>query len=122
MIIDFAYFVNVYYRVANCTIKHIILSSIFVYIYILQYRLLSCIIISTKQKAVTPTKSKPPPIKKKGKRIITQFSKRYKTMRRTNSKEVKAAVRKYLLECDEITIVEMKERFLNEYGWAVARL
>ena len=43
-------------------------------------------------------------------------------MRRTNSKEVKAAVRKYLLECDEITIVEMKERFLNEYGWAIPRM
>ena len=64
MIIDFAYFVNVYYRVANCTINHIILSSIFVYIYILQYRLLSCIINTTKQKAAAPTKNEPPPIKK----------------------------------------------------------
>ena len=43
-------------------------------------------------------------------------------MRKTNSKEVKAAVRKYLLECDEITIVEMKERFLNEYGWAIPKM
>ena len=43
------------------------------------------------------------------------------TMRKTNSKEVKAAVRKYLLECDEITIVEMKERFLNEYGHEIKR-
>ena len=43
-------------------------------------------------------------------------------MRKTNSKEVKAAVRKYLLECDEITIVEMKERFLSEYGWAIPRM
>lgn len=43
-------------------------------------------------------------------------------MRKTNSKEVKAAVRKYLLECDENTIVEMKERFLNEYGWAISRM
>jgi hypothetical protein len=43
-------------------------------------------------------------------------------MRKTNSKEVKAAVRKYLLECDEITIVEMKERFLDEYGWAIPRM
>ena len=42
-------------------------------------------------------------------------------MRKTNSKEVKAAVRKYLLECDEITIVEMKERFLNEYGHEIRR-
>lgn len=31
------------------------------------------------------------------------------------------AVRRYLLECDEITIVEMKERFFNEYGWAIKR-
>lgn len=43
-------------------------------------------------------------------------------MRKTNSKEVKAAVRKYLLECDEITIVEMKERFHNEYGWMIKRV
>ena len=43
-------------------------------------------------------------------------------MRKTNSKEVKAAVRKYLLECDEIAIVEMKERFLNEYGYAIPRM
>lgn len=71
MIIDFSYFVNVYYSVSYCTINHIILSSIFVYIYILQYRLLSCIIISTKQKAVTPTKNEPPPIKKKGSSILT---------------------------------------------------
>lgn len=42
-------------------------------------------------------------------------------MRKTNSKEVKAAVRKYLLECDEITIVEMKERFLQEYGHEIRR-
>ena len=43
-------------------------------------------------------------------------------MRKTNSKEVKAAVRKYLLECDEITIAEMKERFMNEYGFAISRM
>lgn len=43
-------------------------------------------------------------------------------MRKTNSKEVKAAVRKYLLECDEITIAEMKERFINEYGFAISRM
>ena len=76
MIIDFYYFVNVYYRVANCTINHIILSSIFVYIYILKYRLLSCIIyLTTKQKAVAPSKSKPPPIKKKKGRLIIHQSK-----------------------------------------------
>ena len=47
-------------------------------------------------------------------------------MRRTNSKEVKAAVRKYLLEVAEseelATIKDLKDKFLNEYGWAVARL
>ena len=43
-------------------------------------------------------------------------------MRRTNSKEVKGAVRKYLLECDEITIVEMKERFLKEKGHDIRRM
>ena len=43
-------------------------------------------------------------------------------MRKTNSKEVKAAVRTYLLNCDEITIVEMKERFLNEYGHEIRRI
>lgn len=42
-------------------------------------------------------------------------------MRKTNSKEVKAAVRKYLLECDEITIVEMKEKFYNEYSHEIKR-
>ena len=81
---------------------------------------------TTKQKAVAPSKNEPPPIKKKGKGIITQFPKRYKTMRRTNSKEVKAAVRSYLLEVAEseelATIKDLKDKFLNEYGWAVARL
>ena len=47
-------------------------------------------------------------------------------MRRTNSKEVKAAVRKYLLEVAEYeeleTIKDLKDKFLNEYGWAVERL
>ena len=42
-------------------------------------------------------------------------------MRRTNNKEVKAAIRKYLLECEEITIVEMKERFFKEYGHEIRR-
>lgn len=41
------------------------------------------IFISTKQKAVAPTKNEPPPIKKKGKGIISQFPKRYKTMENT---------------------------------------
>lgn len=47
-------------------------------------------------------------------------------MRRTNSKEVKAAVRKYLLDVAEseelATIKDLKDKFLNEYGWAIARL
>ena len=47
-------------------------------------------------------------------------------MRRTNSKEVKAAVRNYLLEVAEseelATIKDLKDKFLNEYGWAVTRL
>jgi hypothetical protein len=47
-------------------------------------------------------------------------------MRRTNSKEVKAAVRNYLTEVaqsEELnTIKDIKEKFINEYGWAVARL
>ena len=47
-------------------------------------------------------------------------------MRRTNSKEAKAAVRSYLLEVAESeemeTIKDIKDTFLNEYGWAVARL
>lgn len=47
-------------------------------------------------------------------------------MRRTNSKEVKAAVRNYLIEVaqsEELnTIKDIKNKFINEYGWAVARL
>lgn len=47
-------------------------------------------------------------------------------MRRTNSKKVSAAVRIYLLKVAEseemATIKDIKEKFLNEYGWAVARI
>lgn len=47
-------------------------------------------------------------------------------MRRTNSKEVKAAVRNYLTEVaqseDLCTIKDIKDKFTNEYGWAVAKL
>lgn len=47
-------------------------------------------------------------------------------MRRTNSKEVKAAVRNYLTEVaqsEELnTIKDIKNKFINEYGWAIARL
>lgn len=64
--------------------------------------------------------------KKKGKPIISQLVKWYKIMRRTNSKEVKAAVRNYLAEVaqsEELnTIKDIKNKFINEYGWAVARL
>ena len=80
----------------------------------------------TKQKATAPGKVQRWHQSKKGKGIISQFPKRYKTMRRTNSKEVKAAVRNYLLEVAQSeemeSITELKEKFMNEYGWAVARL
>ena len=42
-------------------------------------------------------------------------------MRKTNSKEVKLAVRNYLAECEEISLLEIKERFIEEYGWAIPR-
>ena len=42
-------------------------------------------------------------------------------MRKTNSKEVKLAVRNYLLSLEDGTLKEIKEKFLNEYGWAVPR-
>ena len=47
-------------------------------------------------------------------------------MRKTNCKEVKQAVRDYLLEVAEVeemeTIADLKEKFLNEYGWAVPKI
>lgn len=47
-------------------------------------------------------------------------------MRRTNSKEVKTAVRNYLTEVAQSeefnTIKDIKDKFMNEYGWAIARL
>lgn len=47
-------------------------------------------------------------------------------MRRTNSKEVKAAVRNYLTEVAQVeelnTVTDIKSEFINEYGWAIARL
>ena len=47
-------------------------------------------------------------------------------MRRTNSKEVKEAVKNYLVEVAQseelVTIKDIKDKFLNEYGWAIARL
>lgn len=47
-------------------------------------------------------------------------------MRRTNSKEVKAAVRNYLTkvaQSEELsTIKDIKDKFISEYGRAIARL
>lgn len=42
-------------------------------------------------------------------------------MRRTNSKEVKQEVRNYIVECEECTLKEIKERFLDEYGHEIRR-
>lgn len=41
-------------------------------------------------------------------------------MRKTNSKEVKKAVREYLSEMNDCTIAELKEKFISEYGWKIA--
>lgn len=47
-------------------------------------------------------------------------------MRRTNSKEVKAAVKSYLAgvaQSEELsTIKDIKDKFISEYGWAIERL
>lgn len=47
-------------------------------------------------------------------------------MRRTNSKAAREVIRNYLLEVAESeelsTIKDIKDKFLNEYGWAVTRL
>lgn len=47
-------------------------------------------------------------------------------MRRTNSKEVKEAIKNYLAEVAEAeeigTIKDIKEKFVSEYGWEIARL
>ena len=42
-------------------------------------------------------------------------------MRKTNSKEVRQAVRNYLIECEESTLVEIKERFIDEYYFEIRR-
>ena len=42
-------------------------------------------------------------------------------MRKTNSKEVKKAIREYLVEMNDCTIAELKEKFINEYGWKIVR-
>ena len=41
-------------------------------------------------------------------------------MRKTNSKEVKKAIREYLVEMNDCTIAELKEKFIREYGWKIA--
>ena len=41
-------------------------------------------------------------------------------MRKTNSKEVKKAIREYLSEMNDCTIAELKEKFFSEYGWKIA--
>ena len=47
-------------------------------------------------------------------------------MRKTNSKEVKTAVRNYLTEVaqsEELnTVKDIKDKFISEYGWAIERL
>ena len=41
-------------------------------------------------------------------------------MRKTNSKEVKKAIREYLVEMNDCAISELKEKFISEYGWKIA--
>ena len=59
----------------------------------------------TKQKATAPGKVQRWHQSKKGKGIISQFPKRYKTMRRTNSKEAMEAIKNAIIEsynnCEE---------------------
>ena len=43
-------------------------------------------------------------------------------MRRTNSKEVKQAVRNYLLSLEDGTLLEMKERLNKEYSHEVKKI
>ena len=43
-------------------------------------------------------------------------------MRKTNNKEVKKAIREYLVEMNDCTISELKEKFIIEYGWKIARV
>ena len=68
----------------------------------------SDIIISTKQKAVTPTKNEPPPIKKKGKPIITQSAKRYKIMTVVKIENGKIYCESYL--CERKDVFEIVEK------------
>ena len=41
-------------------------------------------------------------------------------MRKTNSKEVKKAIREYLVEMNDCSISELKEKFISEYGWKIS--
>ena len=41
-------------------------------------------------------------------------------MRKTNSKEVKKAIREYLVEMNDCSIAKLKEKFISEYGWKIA--
>ena len=41
-------------------------------------------------------------------------------MRKTNSKEVKKAIREYLVEMNDCSISELKEKVISEYGWKIA--
>ena len=41
-------------------------------------------------------------------------------MRKTNSKEVKKAIRDYLVEMNDCSMQELKEKFISEYGWKIA--
>ena len=41
-------------------------------------------------------------------------------MRKTNSKEVKKAIREYLVEMNDCTIAELKEKFIDEYRWNIS--
>ena len=41
-------------------------------------------------------------------------------MRKTNSKEVKKAIRKYLVEMNDCSIAELKEKFIREYEWKIS--
>ena len=41
-------------------------------------------------------------------------------MRKTNSKEVKNAIREYLVNMNDCSVSELKEKFICEYGWKIA--
>lgn len=53
-----------------------------------RFRFIIITVKRTYKKAVTPTKNEPPPIKKKGKPIISQSAKWYKVMKKINELEI----------------------------------